>query len=584
MDRAELVPVSAEWALHGQEPGERGDRILRCSEGVFSHEDFAAIVTRYHSGTPEQLPQVTMGWAGSGERVHLIMAVQERSHAQDWLGRPLLGTRLLCVPYDQLRQRAVGYETLYTAFTEQALPARGPVRLYVEPLRPWKFAAQVTDHAMATAALLLSGSRVCVVDGDDVPVGERLRYLDTVTALLPYGMRPYLSASTWTSSTAEHHIRLSFTKHGRDGAHSVSWRRTPEPAYLTEDVHSYLDLLREATDPARVIEFLAGAGAPLPFREIPAALEILRSAAQTPEPAMPGGHATPGEVEALLESAADALDRNWHDELGKCLRLLDPAARTDHGHAARERYRHIVARREMLPSRSSLPGELALRLYRIVLHLVYGPTLAVADVRATLDEVPRPSGQLIDALRRMPPESPAATLLLERRLGTRGRDRALAATTLADLVGSVLREPPDRELVELLCTELTARGSLRGDADVAEALHEHGYLAEVIEDLYPNEREAQVRQLNGLLTAAYGPVLGPAARDHVISAPGAYEHLALVTAVNLLSAAPSPHVSAVPPRRDETPPRLSSPTAPGLMAVMFVVLLAAAITLFVLIG
>lgn len=575
MDKAELVPISVEWALHGQEAGQRGYRILSRSDAVLSRENFAEIITRFHSGTPEELPQVTIGWAGADERAHLIMTVQERSDVQDWLGRPLVNTRLFCVSYEQLARRAVGYEELHASFAELALPADDVVRMYVQPFRPEKLAAQVTDHVMVAAALLLSGSRVCVVDGDAVPLTERLRYLDTVAALLPYGMRAKLSASTWTSSTAEHHIRLSFTKHGRGGAHSLSWNSTPEPAFLTEDVRAYLDLLREAPDLAAVIASFAEAGAPMSFRDVPAALEILRNAVRAPEPDAPG-HATPGEVEALLESTADALDGGWHEQLEGCLRLLGPMARADHGPAARESYRRVVTRRQMLGRRSSLPAELEPRLYRVILRLACGPVLTVADVREILDAIPRPSRPLIDALRRMRHESPAVTLLLERRLGARGRDRALATTSPAELVGSVLRAPSDRELIEALCGELAGHRSPGGDPDVAEALHEHGYLAEVIENLYPGERATQVTHLTELLTAAYGPALDDAARGRVTGSPVALERPALLTAVGRLSPPSSP--------RSEpgfTPPRYDGPPAPSRRslapAVVVVVLLVAAV-------
>lgn len=580
MDKTDLVPISVEWALHGQESGQRGYRILGCSDGVLSREDFAAIITRFHSGTPEELPQVTLGWAGTGERAHLIMAIQELSDTQDWLGRPLLSTRLFCVSYDQLARRAVGYETLYASFANLALPVDDVVRTHVEQLRPGKLAAQVTDHAMATAALLLSGSRVCLVDGDDVPVVERLRYLDTVAALLPYGMRPYLSASTWTSSTAEHHIRLSFTEHGRDGAHSVSWMSTPQPTFLTGDVRGYLDLLRGAIDPAAVIASLARAGEPLSFRDVPAALEILRSAVHATEPEAPG-HTAPGEIEALLESTADAADRGWHEQLEGCLRLLEPMARADQHPSAREGYRRIVLRRRMLGDHPSLPAELALRLYRIVLRLACGPVLTVADVRSILDAVPRPSRQLVDALRRMSYESPAVTLLLERRLGPRGRNRALTTTSLAELVGSVLRDPPDRELIEALCEELVARGSSGGDPGVAEALRERGYLAEAIENLYPEERETQVERLKTLLTAAYGPVMDGAARDRVTGGPEAHGHPALLTAVNRLGASPPPYTYDHPRVRYESPPP-STRLVSALAGIVLSLVLVAAIALLVL--
>ena len=79
--------------------------------------------------------------------------------------------------------------------------------------------------AEQVAVLLLARSPVCVLGADDVPVTERLRFIDTVMAMLPYGLRATMSAATWAGSTSQHlKLRLFFTGAPRAGAQPADGR------------------------------------------------------------------------------------------------------------------------------------------------------------------------------------------------------------------------------------------------------------------------------------------------------------------------------------------------------------------------
>ena len=71
---------------------------------------------------------------------------------------------------------------------------------------------------------------MCIIDANAVDMHDRLRLIDGVMGLLPYGLRSRMSASTWTTSTHQRHKfrlffsnspRVSFDSKERD--HVLSW-------------------------------------------------------------------------------------------------------------------------------------------------------------------------------------------------------------------------------------------------------------------------------------------------------------------------------------------------------------------------
>ncbi len=105
--------------------------------------------------------------------------------------------------------------------------------------------------AMRVAALLLTGRSVCVLQAQDVPVADRLGFIDAVMTLLPYGFRAKMTAATWTRATyRDHRFRLFFSDAPRANQrrdHVVSWGH-PETAVITPAdgaAHEYLTWLED---------------------------------------------------------------------------------------------------------------------------------------------------------------------------------------------------------------------------------------------------------------------------------------------------------------------------------------------------
>ncbi|WP_067181847.1 hypothetical protein [Microtetraspora niveoalba] len=273
--------IGFEWALEGKRPGGHDDyELLSWSDARLGPEVFEEIRSRYATGISADLPQVTIAVAATreNERVtrHVVLAIQEWSGHRDATNRKIAYTRWFYVPYDELAAHRVSYEALYHALAGLPATPSPPLAVRVPGFDP---AAVVPGpDALSAAALLLTGRPVCVVGADAAPMIERLRFLDTVAALLPYGMRSRLTAATWTSSTARHKIRLSFARHAPEDAHEVRWGYGAEITRRDSPAHVCLDLLtRSEVRLADMLRGLAGQTEPLSFgpADRPVAVRLL---------------------------------------------------------------------------------------------------------------------------------------------------------------------------------------------------------------------------------------------------------------------------------------------------------------------
>lgn len=111
----ETAPVEAEWALWGKEARDSEYRLLRCSAGALSRQDFGDLIYRYSPGTLDSrnLPQVTassvpagIGPGGVAVAIHETAAADPVNRsAHDRGGRPIVYTRYFCVSYSGLAAR-----------------------------------------------------------------------------------------------------------------------------------------------------------------------------------------------------------------------------------------------------------------------------------------------------------------------------------------------------------------------------------------------------------------------------------------------------------------------------------------------
>lgn len=262
------ISVEVEWALRSERPGAREDyTVLSCSGGRLRPSHFEKIITRFSPGTPESewfLPRVTISAVDIERRPYVGMAIQEPSDQYDGTGRRIAPTRFFLFPYESL-DRPASYRSLYGALSRLELPETGdglPFVITVPELDADGIAADLAllgrDSALVTAGCLLDKVRVCVTQAEQTKFEERLRYLDAAAALLPYGYRAKLTATTWANSATRHNLRLYFARRSADAETlSLPWQE-PVEARLHGTYAAHLRQLLDDYEPAQVIAMLAG--------------------------------------------------------------------------------------------------------------------------------------------------------------------------------------------------------------------------------------------------------------------------------------------------------------------------------------
>ncbi|WP_079313812.1 hypothetical protein [Microbispora sp. GKU 823] len=306
--------IGFEWALEGKRPGSYDEYgLLEWSDGRLDREVFDKLRHRYAASTAGDLPQVTIGTARISENgeisYYLVLAIREWSGHRDFANRKIAYTRWFYVPYEQLVDQPVSYTALYIAFAALPLEPRPPLTVAVPPYDPEAMAPG--PDTLSAAALLLNGRPVCVIGADAVPMIDRLRFADTVAALLPYGTRTRFTAATWTSSTSEHNIKLSFARYAPEGAQTVVWGRGAESVHeQTPSKLCYQFYTRSDVPATEMIARLARQAEPLSIeKDRPKVLQLVEqsgSAALEPEPEPEPDHSPPAPPPTLPVSSTDA--------------------------------------------------------------------------------------------------------------------------------------------------------------------------------------------------------------------------------------------------------------------------------------
>ncbi|MGH3374682.1 MAG: hypothetical protein ACRDP6_08075 [Actinoallomurus sp.] len=255
-----MTMLEAGWAVWSKQAGRNtGYSIQACSRAPFDAAKFAAILRRYGLGTPSSteagpgaLPWVTVsGFAMKGGAPYVGIMIETWTGLVDGVKRPISMTALFCVPYQAMCDAKVTYAALHHAAAAVRLPEsgtdHGPVELQVPDRDIVALARDVEPDvrgcAEEAAGLLSLGQRITVVGADHLGLDDRLRFLDTVGAFLPYGYRAYATGATWTQGPAQR-IRVAFGTRRREGTTALGWPSAlpAEPALADS---RYLSKLRE---------------------------------------------------------------------------------------------------------------------------------------------------------------------------------------------------------------------------------------------------------------------------------------------------------------------------------------------------
>lgn len=530
--------VTAEWALRGKRPGTRGgDEILAFSPGRFSRDDFDEIIARFTPGATANLPRVTASWVGGGASAHVGLAVQAWSNAKDGLGRDIAVTRYFCVPYAQLAGGAVSYGALYDALAGCALPADGPLTVEVPAFDAGQ-ATAADETVMCAAALLLTGDPVCVVNAEAVPLLSRLRFLDAVASLLPYGFRSKLTASTWTDSATKHRIRLSFSRHASPGAHAVAWGGRVPIAGFPDMVRRYHSTVANCGDLADLMARFARETEPRSIRAADFSEILDLTGGIGAEPAAGPPPTGDRAVDEILAACADSVDQADTRRLAQCMNRLASVRRDARGGDHTRAHRDLIRDRRLLVTAQSLDERTQERLYDLVLGVAYGSRLTLSafeEIRQNANHwVPPP---LAASLRRMTAAEPAVTLRLAVYLGQDDLRSVLASLTSEKLIAAAVREPLDPQAMHAMCSELTSRGDAPGNrAAVRDGLRRRGRLVTAVHRLHPDDPDGQVWRFHGLLTAVYGPALDRSALDKDFLSDSGPPSVSLLAALTMMCA------------------------------------------------
>jgi hypothetical protein len=554
------IPVRAQWALHGKVLDDEGYQVIACSNGDLSKANFTDALGRFALGALDTLPQVSLSYLQPAARVsgggYLALAIHwspgnGKRHAAgvghvDNQGRPTTFTSYFCAPYASLAPRHITYLDMYHAFCDITLPTRDgpPVDLLLAPAA--QRAPGVDALAMRVAPLLLTGAPVCVLGADETSVDERLRFIDTVMALLPYGFRARMTAATWTRATNRNHrFRLFFSGEPRAGDKPdevVHWGEPERVKIPSKAARAYYGWLNDKFKPLVSLTQLNheyGFGDAADARTLDLVLKFSRSPLewQAPEPPSPASpprtavHAPPSPPVRGADPVARILVECAEHARTLSVNLLrqdisDLRAQLKSGPVddkRRERYRTLITQSGLLNSGSGLQRNNECKLYETLLALAYGlpvgyPALcqiedSLADTsdqpvhRALLEAIARVG--LGDLRTRVIVGAELEQKKLLKSLGPSGADGHALIRELTR--GGWHRKQHGRTFCDVTLGYLRERQGRYSIAEVQRVLLRCGYLAQPLRDI--GSEQYQVHAIAQLLVAAFPLDVYPAGLD-----------------------------------------------------------------------
>ncbi|ROO83341.1 hypothetical protein EDD29_0841 [Actinocorallia herbida] len=504
------IELDVEWAC--ADPGEG----LRHGPGELRRGDFERVLDRYAVGTPEDLPQVTIAWLGQDVRARVCLIVHEPAPVPDRYGRRGVRRRVFCVPYAGLALGRIGYTALYGALAGVELPAEGALAVSFPKPDPRSTERRPDDQALTTAALLLTGEPVAVLDPGGLDLAARIGFLDDVAAMLPFGLRARLSVSTWVSATVDHGIRLSFARTARSVGHAVVWGRHPDVPESPETPQAYLDLLAAHSRRDVLVRTLAAITGPMSFKRPEAVLHALDGAVRPPEDSGARRAAGTSPVRPGLDRLAAALRTRAPGDLAACLADLKALSGLPQPVDHRAERREIIGSYGLLGAGigRTLPDRTLDELYEVLLALSVGTRMTADAVEEARRMAGTLHGPLVRVMRGKAPDGEAA---FDALLRPEERRSLLAWLPLADLLDFATRRDTDAELfLEILDLVEERRREPRPGADpeaeaaAVAAFAAHRYLGDAVMRRFPADGARQFQLFDRVLRAAHPGGLGPA--------------------------------------------------------------------------
>ena len=534
MGDKDTLRLSAEWAVRGKRPQDVEDSILDCSAATLSTQNFYSILERYEPGFVETLPEVTVSWFSE----YLGLAIYDRpeQNARDLGIREYVLTRYFAVLFGEVGPE-VSYAAMFEAFLNCHVPPPDHGKVVVD--LPASAPAAPGSLAMAAAAGLMTSRPVCVLGASRLSVGERLRFIDAVAALLPFGMRSRLSAATWVNNAfTKHNFRLFFAAADREtGDHLLTWGSGDYPtidgsAAEGHVAESYLAWLKR--DTSRQMARLAEERGPVGFSPDDVTGVLRKLGISTgPEPGgrlrrRPARPAGSRSVPDLITSCATATRNGHRAVLAACLPALRDHLDDQVSSTEREGYQRLIYTHKLLREDLRADGGQRAELYYLLIRLAFDHPIdyqtfcAIEACTGRTERAASPDGGPGGAMHRLLAEAARevgftgdlrVVLLALKAVGDDALIPALSsvpmppATLLALAASQDLSLPHGRAICEIVVADLTRRADELNKNELRSELRRAGYLTATLERLSPGRIKPQVMVLSQFFALVYGPQL-----------------------------------------------------------------------------
>ncbi|MEV0354058.1 hypothetical protein AB0H88_50665 [Nonomuraea sp. NPDC050680] len=503
--------LTAHWAILGKTPESLDDYgVIGCSSGAITSAEFGMWLKAFTSGTmePKALPRVATNYfaVGPDKEPWLGLSLQTEPESQDGFQRPYANTYYACVRWADIASEStrLSYRALYEALTKESFSGNVPFRLSPSAYDERHLAGEVNGTARRAAALLLTGRPVCVVRAGHLPLDRRLDFLDAVAALLPYGFRPTLAASTWTNSASRHRIRLSFAEvPPTHGVWELPWEDDDPPeGYPRQALFYEKELERyQGADLHELMRWLTTLAEPRDFDDVSdrtAASRLLRTStsAQLPgsgEQRTAVARPPKPSVEQLLHQCRESIANSEEQRLGVLNTQLAQRARERVPDKDRKTYRVFIRANPIHPPQRLADSVVVQTFYESLLRLLYASPMHAADVEEMLVDLggqrraaPGLPPALLAAMSRLlPRSSPSGKLLIASLQGPEHLLKILDDMSEDELF-HVAVQSRNRKVLDIVISEADHRAlptDPRAMETVKYALMRHRYLIDAISSI-----------------------------------------------------------------------------------------------------